>query len=158
MSEPIIKLQLIARSEIALAQINARRVASRSALFSVALVFLLLGLAMMTMAVYFALQPQLGAPLAAFTVSMVDMIIGILFILIARRAGPSDNEEKLAREIRDMAYAELGADIEKFKGELDQMTSDVKRIRSGFTSFTSGAAGSLGPIVSMLIKVAKRNE
>jgi hypothetical protein len=157
MSEPIMKLQLIARSEIALAQINARRVASRSALFSVALVFLLLGLAMMTMAVYFALQPHLGAPLAAFTVSMIDMIIGILFILIARRAGPSDNEEKLAREIRDMAYTELGADIEKVKGELDQMTSDVKRIRSGFTSFTSGAAGSLGPIVSMLIKVAKRN-
>lgn len=157
MSEPIMKLQLIARSEMALAQINARRVASRSALFSVALVFLLLGLAMMTLAVYYALEPRLGAPLAAFTVSMIDTVIGIVFILIARRAGPSENEEKLAREIRDMAYAELGNDIEKVKSELDQMTSDVKRIRSSFTSFTSGAAGSLGPIVSMLINVAKRN-
>lgn len=157
MSEPIMKLQLIARSEMALAQINARRAASRSALFSVALVFLLLGLAMMTLAAYYALESRLGAPMAAFTVSIIDTVIGIIFILIARRAGPSVNEEKLAREIRDMAYAELGNDIEKVKSELNQITSDVKRIRSGFTSFTSGAASSLGPIVSMLIKVAKRD-
>ncbi|MEN8132490.1 MAG: phage holin family protein [Pseudomonadota bacterium] len=157
MSEPMMKLQIIARSEIALAQINARRVASRSALFSVALVFLLLGLAMMTLALYYALVPSLGAPWAAFTVAMIDTSTGIIFILIARRAGPSENEEKLAREIRDMAYTELGSDIKKVKGELDQITNDVKRIRSGFTSLTSGAAGTLGPIVSMLIKLAKRN-
>jgi hypothetical protein len=157
MSDPMMKLQLIARSEMALAQINTRRVASRSALFSVALVFLLLGLAMMTMALYFALEPRLGAPLAAFTVSMIDTVIGIIFILKARNAGPSENEEKLAREIRDMAYAELGNDIDKVKSEFNQITSDVKRIRSSFTSITSGAVGSLGPIISMLIKVAKRD-
>ena len=157
MSEPMMKLQIIARSEIALAQINGRRVASRSALFSVALVFLLLGLAMMTMALYYALVPKLGEPWAAFTVAMLDMTIGIIFILVARRAGPSENEEKLAREIRDMAYSELGNDIDQFRGELEQITGDIKRIRSGFTSFTSGAAGTLGPIVSMLLKVAKRD-
>lgn len=155
MSEPIMKLQLIARSEMALAQINARRVVSRSALFSVALVFLLLGLAMMTLAAYYALESRLGAPMAAFTVSIIDTVIGIIFILIARRAGPSVNEEKLAREIRDMAYAELGNDIDKFKNELNQITNDIKGIRSTFTSFTGGAASSLGPIISMLIKMAK---
>ena len=112
---------------------------------------------MATMALYFALEPRLGAPLAAFTVSMIDTVIGIIFILKARNAGPSENEEKLAREIRDMAYAELGQDIDKVNSEVDQITSDVKRIRSGFTSITSGAAGSLGPIISMLIKVAKRD-
>lgn len=157
MSEPIMKLQLIARAEMALAQINARRVASRTALFSVALIFFLLGLAMMTLAAYYVLEPRLGAPLAAFSVSMTDTVIGIIFIFIARRAGPSENEEKLVRQIRDMAYAELGNDIEKVKSELGQVTSDVKRIRSSFTSFTSGAVGSLGPIVSMLLKVAKRD-
>lgn len=156
MSDPMMKLQLIARAEMAIGQINARRVASRSALFSVALVFLLLGLAMATMALYFALEPSFGAPLSALIVSMIDIIIGAIFILKAKGAGPSENEEKLAREIRDMAYAELGSDIEKAKNELDQITNDVKRIRSGFTSFTSGAAGSLGPIISMLVKIAKK--
>jgi hypothetical protein len=153
----MMKLQIIARSEIALAQINARRMASRSALFAVALVFLLLGLAMMTMALYFALVPKFGEPRAAFIVSMLDTTIGIIVLLVARRAGPSENEEKLAREIRDMAYSELGNDIDQFKGEVEQITGDIKRIRSSFTSFTSGAAGTIGPIVSMLLKVAKRD-
>ena len=107
------------------------------------------------MAAYYALEPSLGAPLAAFTVSSIDTIVGIVFLLVARRAGPSENEGKLAREIRDMAYAELGKDIDTFKGEIDQITSDITRIRSVFTSFTSGAAGTLGPIVSMLLKAAK---
>jgi hypothetical protein len=54
-----------------------------------------------------------------------------------------------------MAYAELGNDINTFKNKLNQITNDVKGIRSSFTSFTGGAASSLGPIVSMLIKMAK---
>ena len=91
MSEPMMKLQIIARSEVALAQLNARRAATRSAYFAVALVFLLLGLAMMTAAVFFALEPKIGAPLAAFTVSSIDTVIGIIFVLVARRAGPSSD-------------------------------------------------------------------
>jgi hypothetical protein len=156
MSETMMKLQIIARSEIALAQISARRTAGKSAMFAVALVFLLLGLAMMTMAAYFALEPSLGAPLAALTVSTIDTVIGIIFIFAARRAGPSENEEKLAREIRDMAYTELGKDVDAVKAEIDQVTGDIKRIRSKFTSFTSGASGTLGPIISMLLSAAKR--
>lgn len=152
----MMKLQIIARSEIALAQISARRTAGKSAMFAVALVFLLLGLAMMTMAAYFALEPSLGAPLAALTVSTIDTVIGIIFIFAARRAGPSENEEKLAREIRDMAYTELGKDVDAVKAEIDQVTGDIKRIRSKFTSFTSGASGTLGPIISMLLSAAKR--
>jgi hypothetical protein len=155
MSEPMMKLQIIARSEVALAQLNARRAATRSAYFAVALVFLLLGLAMMTAAAFYALEPKLGAPWAAFTVSTIDTVIGIIFLLVARRAGPSENEEKLAREIRDMAYTELGKDVDTVKAEIDQITGDIKRIRSGFASFTSGASGALGPIISMLLSAAK---
>ena len=55
-----------------------------------------------------------------------------------------------------MAYAELGNDIDKVKAEMDQISGDIKRMRSGFASFTSGAIGTLGPIVSMLLKAAKR--
>jgi len=156
MSEPMLKLQIIVRAELALAEIRTRRAASRSAFFGVALVFLLLGLAMMTLAVYHALTPHMGPAWAAFTVALADTFIGIIVVLIARRAGPSENEEKLAREIREMAYAELNDDIQQVKSEFDQISSEVKRIRSGVTAFTSGAAGTLGPVISMLIKILKR--
>ena len=61
------------------------------------------------------------------------------------------------QRIRDMTCAELGKDIDQMKGEIDQITSDISRIRTGFTSCTSGAACTLGPVVSMLLKVAKRD-
>lgn len=157
MSDTMLKLQIVVRAEFALAEIRARRAATRSAFFSIALVFLLLGLAMLTLAVYNALEPHMGAAWAAFTVSMIDTVIGVIVLLIARGAGPSENEEKLAREIREMAYAELNNDIQQVKGELDQITTEVRRIRSGVTAFTSGAAGTLGPVISMLVKMLKRN-
>ena len=157
MSEPMLKLQIIARAELALGEIRARRAASRSALFAVALVFLLLGLSMMTLAVYHALTPHLGPAGAALTVALIDSFIGVIVILVARRAGPSENEEKLAREIRDMAYAELNNDIEQVKSEFNQLSGEVKRIRTGISSFTSGAAGTLGPLLNYLIKSLKRD-
>ncbi len=157
MSDPVLKLQILVRAELALAQIHARRAAARSAFFSVAMVFLLLGLAMMTLALYHALTPSMGPAWAAFVVALIDTFIAIIVILIAKRAGPAESEEALAREIRDMAYTELSADIEHVKSQLRQITDDVKRIRSGFASMTSGAVGALGPLVSMLIKAVKRD-
>jgi len=152
----MLKLQILVRSELALADIHGRRAATRSAYFAVAMVFLLLGLAMLTLAVYQALVPVMGPAWAAFTVAMVDTVIGIVIALGARRAGPSENEEKLAREIRDMAYAELNNDFEQVKGQFNQVADEVKRIRSGISSFSSGAVGTLGPVLSMLVKTLKR--
>ena len=156
MAEPIAKLQLLVRTELALAEIRGRRVATRSAYFSVSLVFLLLGLAMMTLAVYHALQPHVGPAWAAFIVSTVDTVIGIALLLVARRAGPGENEEKLARELREMAYAELNGDIQKVKNDLENITNEVKRIRSGVTAFTSGTVNTLGPLISLLLRTLKR--
>ena len=157
MSDPVLKLQILVRAELALAQIHARRATTRSAYFAVALVFLLLGLAMMTLAVYQALIPSMGPAWAAFTVAIGDTFICIIIVMIARNAGPAESEEKLAREIRDMAYTELSADIEHVKGELSQITADVKRIRSGFSNITSGAVGALGLFIFIRCKAGKRD-
>ena len=48
-------------------------------------------------------------------------------------------------------------DIEQVKSQLNQVAGEVKRIRSGIASFTSGAVGSVGPILGMLAKAIKRN-
>lgn len=156
MSDPMLKLQILVRAELALADIHGRRAATRTAYFAVAMVFLLLGLAMLTAAVYFALAPIMGPALAAFTVAMVDTVIGIVIALGARNAGPSANEEKLALEIRNMAYSELNNDIEQVKSQFNEVAAEVKRIRSGISSFTSGAAGTFGPLLSLLVKTVKR--
>ena len=44
MTDPVLKLQILARAEMALARIHTRRAANRGAYFAVALVLALLGL------------------------------------------------------------------------------------------------------------------
>jgi len=156
MADPIVKLKFLVRAELALAEIHTRRTVTRSAFFSVALVFLLLGLAMMTLAAFHGLTPYVGQAWAAFIVSMVDTTIGVIVLLLARRAGPSENEEKLAREVREMAYAELNNDIQQARNDLGKITKEVGQIRSSITILTNGTISTLKPVISLLAKAAKK--
>jgi len=158
MSNAMLKLQILARSEMALAQLRAQRAGSRSVLFTVALVFGLLALGMLNLAGYQALTPRLGAALAALVVSVADLATAVVIVLVARHAGPDEDDEKLAREMRDLAYAELGADLERVKAEIRQVTDDVRGIRSSFTSIAGGAASTLGPLVGLLINTLKKKK
>lgn len=158
MSDPVLKLQILARAEMALAQIRARRATARSALFSVALLFGLLGLGMLNLAGFHALTPGYGPAMSAFLVSLANLVLAIILILVAKGAGPSENEEKMAREMRDLAWNELSNDINQVKAGLTDVTSEVRRIRSGFSSFSGGAINSLGPVLGLLIKAVKRDK
>ena len=153
MSDPMLKLQLVVRAELALAEIRARRTASRSTFLAVALVFLLLGIGMMTLAAFHALKAYMSPAWAAFCVASLDLAIGLVFVLVSRRAGPSENEEKLARQLREMAYNELGNDIQDVKDEFGRISGEISRIRSGIASF---AGGSLAPLVSLLLRSGRK--
>ncbi|NOR80533.1 MAG: hypothetical protein GQ529_06815 [Methyloprofundus sp.] len=156
MSDPMLKLQIIARSELALAQLRTRRSMSRAVLFVVALVFALLGLGMINFSAYQAMVVSYGSAQSALYVALSDMALAGIIILAAQRAGPSENEEKLARELRDYAYSELNSDINQVKSGFAEITSDVKQIRSGFSAFSGGAISSLSPLLSLLIKTIKK--
>lgn len=155
MSDSMLKLQILVRAELAISQIRARRAASRSALFLVAMIFALLGLGMLNLAGYHYLSTSVGPALAALLMALANSAIAVVVLLLSSKAGPSENEEKLAQEMRDLAYTELSNDIEQFKTELGQITADVRRIRSGFTSFAGGAASGIAPLLGMLIKAVK---
>ncbi|HEB95904.1 MAG TPA: hypothetical protein ENI96_05680 [Sedimenticola thiotaurini] len=156
MSDTMLKLQLLARAEVALAQIRAQRAGSRSALFAVALVFGLLGLGMLNLAGYHALTPRYGPAAAALVVALGDMVVAVVVLLLSRRAGPGEREEQMAREMRDFAYAQLNSDIEQAKAQILQVTEDVRGIRSSFVSVAGSAATTLGPLVGMLVNAVKK--
>ena len=156
MTDPILKLQILARSELALAQLRTRRTMARAILFAVAMVFALLGLGMFNFSAYQAMVVSFGSAQSALYVALADMSLAIIIILVSQRAGPSENEEKLARDLRDYAYSELNSDINQLKSEFNQITSDIKQIRSGFTTLTGRIVSSLIPILSMLIKTIKK--
>ena len=160
MTDPIMKLKILARSEMALLRIQARRNATRTALLVVALVFVLLALGMLNFAGYQALAVNQGPAIAALLVALADGVIAIIVVVISRGAGSDTEQDKMVRDIRDLAYNELSADFDEVKEKVTQVTDDVRRIRSGFSTVTGGAstnlANSLGPILNLLIGAIKK--
>lgn len=75
---------------------------------------------------------------------------------MASRAGPSANEEKLAREVLKLAHSELNNDVQEVMQDLGSITEEVKQIRSSISTFASGTIGTLKPVISLLTKAAKR--
>lgn len=154
MNDPMLKLRILVQAELALARIHAQRARAQASLFAVALVFALLGLGMMNLAGYHALAPRFGPAVGALLVSLANIVLAVTVIAVSRRAGPSEGEEKMAQDIRDMAYSELNTDIQAVKAELAHMSKEIRCIRLSFASLTgilsSGLVSALGSITKVL--------
>jgi Putative Actinobacterial Holin-X, holin superfamily III len=144
MAEPVFKLQLLARSELALTQIYARRATTRSSYYAVALVLFLLGVSMLNFAAYLALAESYSPATAALIVAAVNALGGVIVLLLGRKAGPSENEEQLARDIREMAYREVSQDVNDIKGRLENLVQEVNTIGENVTRATSAVRYILG--------------
>lgn len=156
MNDPVLKLNLLVRAELALARIQARRAGSRLILSLVALVFVLLGVGMLNLAMYQAFAGYFSPAISGLFVALINLFLAAVLFMIAGKSGNETNEEKMAQEIRNLAYSSLSSDLDGVKSEFSKVSEDVKRIRSGFGSLT-GSAGSIMPIMGLLTKaVAKR--
>jgi hypothetical protein len=159
MHETLLKLRILASAELNLARITARRLANRATLLAIAVGLLLLAVVMVNIGVYdFLLRTQTPS-MAAFLVAAGDGVVAVLAVIIAMRLEPGP-EEQMARQVREMAFDELAADVDDLKDELAKVGTDVKRIRTGFAflarsgSITSGLA-SIAPVISVIADTIK---
>jgi phosphate/sulfate permease len=160
MTDPILKLQILARSEMALFRLQASRNATRTVLIIIALLFALLALAMLNFAGYQWLSETKSPAIAALLMAVVNGVLALIVVGVSRSAGPNEEQEKMVRDIRDLAYNELSADFDEVKAGITKVTDDVSRIRSGFSAFTGGSnnlANNLAPILSLLIGAIKKS-
>jgi len=161
MKDPVLKLQLLARTEMALGRIQARRAGTRITLSLIALVFVLLGLGMLNFSGYQAFAVRFSPAFSGLFIALIDIGVAVTIFILAGRTSSESNEEKMAKDIRDLAYSELNADVDALKAEFARVSSDVHRIRSGFSAFRGGAAGGLGgivPLLGLLTKAVKKNK
>jgi uncharacterized membrane protein (DUF485 family) len=161
MDETLLKLRVLTRAEITLAKANARRIAARSRLYAVALGMVLLTVVMLNIAAFEYLSTQMSDAMAAVTMAIVNAVLAMLLMFVATRIQPGP-EEEMVKEIRDLALTELSADADGIRRRFTQISSDVERIRSGFSSVSgifgsSGSSlGSLGPLLGMLTSMLKK--
>jgi len=151
MSDSAFKLQLLVRAELALAKIYARRSMIGAASVAAALIFVLMGLGMLNYAGYVVLLERYTPGMAALLVAMADAICAVAIAVLGSRVGASVAEEKMAKQIRDMAYSEVGKDVEEVKQRIDQLSAEVKNISAG----VSTAMGTLRFFVGLLGKTVK---
>ena len=140
MDETLLKIRVLTRAEMTLAKANARRIAARSRLYAVALGMVLLTVVMINIAAYEYLSTLKGNAVAALLVALANAVLAMVVIFAASRIKPGP-EEEMVREIRELALTELSADADGLKRNFAQISSDIERIRSGFSS-VSGAFGS----------------
>ena len=150
MADKMFKLQLLARSELTLKEIYAKRAAARAAYLGFALVLFLIGLGMLNLACFLALESRLSPAGAALTMAAVNAAIAGLVLLLSKRAGPSEGEEQLAQEIREMAYKQVSEDVDEVKEKLERVVNEVNTIgenvnrATGAVRFLLGALGKNG--------------
>ena len=157
MNDPVLKLNLLVRAELALARIQARRAGSRLILSLVALVFVLLGVGMLNLAMYQGFAMYFSPAISGLFVALINLILAGVVFMIAGKAGSETNDEKMAQEIRNLAYSSLNSDLDGIKSEFSKVSDDVKRIRSGFSSLT-GSTSSIMPIMGLLTKAVKKKK
>jgi hypothetical protein len=161
MDETLLKLRVLTRAEMTLAKANARRIAARSRLYAVALGMVLLTVVMLNIAAFEYLSTQMSDAMAALTMAIVNAVVAMLLMFVATRIQPGP-EEEMVKEIRELALTELSADVHGFKNKFTQISSDLERIRSGFSSVSGifgssgNSLGSLGPLLGMLTSMLKK--
>ena len=154
MDETLLKLRVLTRAEMTLAKANARRMAARSRLYAVALGMVMLTVIMVNIAAYEYLSAIKSTPVAALIVGFVNAVLAVLVLFSASRIKPGP-EEEMVKEIRELALTELSADADGIRSNFAQISSDIERIRYGFST-VSGGLGSLSPLLGLLTSMLKK--
>jgi len=152
MSDSTFKLQLLVRAELALAKIYTRRSMIGAASVAAALIFVLMGLGMLNYAGYLALLERFTPGMAALLVAIADAVCAVVIIVLGSKLGASAAEEKMARQIRDMAYREVSKDVDEVKLRIEELTGEVKNISTS----VSTAMGTLRFFLGLLGKTVKK--
>jgi hypothetical protein len=160
MTEPLQKVRVLARTEMFLLRVHLRALAKQTILCAAALLVLVLAIAMVNVAGYMFLSARLDPAVAALILATFNAVIGGGLFLIAKSIRPGA-EAAMAEEVRDLALAELQADVDAIRTNFQEVRTDVERIRSGLGGLFGGGGSlggllHLGPLLDLLTSSLKR--
>jgi high-affinity Fe2+/Pb2+ permease len=150
MNDSLKKVQILARAQAAILRAQVRRSVQSLVLVAVGLVFALLAVGVLNFAAYAALEMRLGPGRAGLLVGCVDLLLagGLFFKGLA--ASSETEEEKLAREITEMATEGLGADLDEARAELSTFMKSTRKLGEIAHHVSSIAGGPLAELIKFL--------
>jgi hypothetical protein len=149
------KLRILARAELALAQIKMQRTGFQVALFAVAALFLFSSLILLNFAGYNSLVPRFGAAVAALLVAVVNMALAGVAIIVALKTRPGSANEQAAREIRDMASEQIKQDVDEIREDIQRVSDEIAGVRAGLASVSEAVPSGVRSVIGLARKVGK---
>ena len=133
--------RLIARRRFAVVQ-------QQTVLMALAGVVAMIGLVLVNVALYFLLGTRMSSAAAAGILAVANLGLAALLVTVATRMNV-DREIEPAVEVRDMAFAELEAEVDDATQEVREIVNSVKNLhRDPFGSLST----LLVPLITMLLK------
>jgi len=117
-------LRILLRSEGILAREQIQITSRKLVLAVVAAIATLFALGFLNIAAYFALEFELGQAPAALIVSVANIVIAVIFVVVARNQVSGPNVE-MVREVRDMAVTDIEDQVKSVEQNVRQLGSDI---------------------------------
>jgi hypothetical protein len=142
-------LNVLWRSERLLVEYQLKQGTQRIQFNALAALVAVFGLAMLSVAAFFAIDPYWGHALAALTIGVVDLLLAVVLTLYARSLRPTP-EVEMVREVRNMVIGEI-------EDEIALAQTELVAIRDGIHQFVSHPVdmllpGVIGPLLSAVAK------
>ncbi|SMP10122.1 phage holin family protein [Shimia sagamensis] len=146
-------ISIILRSERLIAQRHLAVLRRQTGLMAMALVVSAVGLVMLNVAAFFALQEVMTAAAAALIVGVVNFLLAGLFVLLASSKSSIEEDINAVSEVRDMAIEDLEAEVRQ---AADEAKSAVDAVKSMAANPLGGIApGVAASIAKAIVKAMK---
>lgn len=146
-------ISIALRAERLIAQRKMEVIRTQTGLIAAAGLVAGIGLIMLNVAAYHALETQLSPQAAALIVALANFVLAVLLGIYAGRINAGADVQG-ATEVRDMAVEDLEAEIENATREAQQIVSDVRQLVKN--PLGSALPGVVGPLAKALMKSARK--
>lgn len=134
--------RLIARRQMAVLRAQTGMVAFAGLVMGIAII-------MLNVAIFYALGTVMAAQYAALLVALGNALVALVLVAIASRMS-AEKELEPATEVRDMALAEIEADLNEVAEEARELTRNVSRMARD--PLGTALPALIGPLLSLLLK------
>lgn len=134
--------RLIARRQMAVLRTQTGLMAFAGLVTGIAII-------MLNVAAFFALETVMASYLAALTVALANVMVALVLVAVASRMS-ADKDLEPAVEVRDMALAEIEADLNDVAEEARELTRNVSRMARD--PLGTALPALIGPLLSLLLK------
>ena len=142
-------LTILFRTERLIAQRQMAVLRAQTGLVAFAGLVAGIAIIMLNVAIFYALGTVMAAQYAALLVALGNALVALVLVAIASRMS-AEKELEPATEVRDMALAEIEADLNEVAEEARELTRNVSRMARD--PLGTALPALIGPLLSLLLK------